>query len=180
MTTTGNLPPNEFINSTTDYFNNYFTSPLTTSPNINDAAIGFFQELTGDASSGKILAATVIQTALQNGIDPMSLVDEFKILADKNKNLPPPPTWRAGVLYSQGMSVTYSNAIYKAITSNQNTEFNVEEWDYISQVPTQQNNSNELNAYLTVLLNSNRVGTSLLGLSNSPEPNKYVIRAVLP
>ena len=38
----------------------------------------------------------------------------------------------------------------------------------------------ELNAYLTMFLNINRVGTSLLGLSNSPQTNKYIKRAVLP
>lgn len=39
---------------------------------------------------------------------------------------------------------------------------------------------NELNAYLTLLLNLNRVNTSLLGLSNSPQLNKYIARAILP
>jgi len=39
---------------------------------------------------------------------------------------------------------------------------------------------NELNAYLTMFLNLNRVGTSLLGLSNSPQLNKYIKRAILP
>ena len=38
---------------------------------------------------------------------------------------------------------------------------------------------NELNAYLTMFLNLNRVGTSLLGLSNSPQTNKYITRAIL-
>jgi hypothetical protein len=38
---------------------------------------------------------------------------------------------------------------------------------------------NELTAYLTMFLNLNRVGTSLLGLSNSPQTNKYIIRAIL-
>jgi hypothetical protein len=38
----------------------------------------------------------------------------------------------------------------------------------------------ELNAYLTMFLNINRAGTSLLGLSNSPQTSKYIVRAVLP
>jgi hypothetical protein len=37
----------------------------------------------------------------------------------------------------------------------------------------------ELNAYLTMFLNLNRVGTSLLGLTNSPQTSKYITRAVL-
>jgi len=36
--------------------------------------------VTGDVDSGKALAATVIYTALSQGLDPMSLVDEFKKL----------------------------------------------------------------------------------------------------
>jgi hypothetical protein len=38
----------------------------------------------------------------------------------------------------------------------------------------------ELTAYLTMFLNLNRQGTSLLGLSNQPQTNKYVTRAILP
>jgi hypothetical protein len=80
MATNGNLPPNTNVNSTTEYFNNYFSDRFTTSPNINDAVIGYFQSVTGDVDSGKALAATVIYTALSQGLDPMSLVDEFKKL----------------------------------------------------------------------------------------------------
>ena len=80
MATNGNLPPNTNVNSTTEYFNNYFSDRFTTSPNINDAVIGYFQSVTGDADSGKALAATVIYTALSQGLDPLSLVDEFKKL----------------------------------------------------------------------------------------------------
>ena len=80
MATNGNLPPNNNVNSTTEYFNNYYSDRFTTSPNINDAVIGYFQSVTGDVDSGKTLAATVIYTALSQGLDPMSLVDEFKKL----------------------------------------------------------------------------------------------------
>lgn len=38
----------------------------------------------------------------------------------------------------------------------------------------------ELDAYLTMFLNLNRVGTSLLGLSNSPQTSKYITRAIRP
>jgi len=80
MATNGNLPPNTNVNSTTEYFNNYFSDRFTTSPNINDAVIGYFQSVTGDVDSGKALAATVIYTALSQGLEPMALVDEFKKL----------------------------------------------------------------------------------------------------
>lgn len=80
MATNGNLPPNNNVNSTTEYFNNYFSDRFTTSPNINDAVIGYFQSVTGDVESGKALASTVIYTALSQGLDPMSLIDEFRKL----------------------------------------------------------------------------------------------------
>jgi hypothetical protein len=41
-------------------------------------------------------------------------------------------------------------------------------------------NPGEITAYLTMFLNLNRQGTSLLGLSNQPQTNKYVTRAILP
>ena len=78
MATSGNLPPNTNVNSTTEYFNNYFVDRFTTSPNINDAVTGYFQSVTGDTEAGKTLASTVIYTALSQGLDPMSLIDEFK------------------------------------------------------------------------------------------------------
>jgi hypothetical protein len=41
------------------------------------------------------------------------------------------------------------------------------------------NNISEINTYLTMFLNLNRSGTSLLGLSNSPLTSKYVTRTIL-
>ncbi len=38
----------------------------------------------------------------------------------------------------------------------------------------------ELNAYLTMFLNMQRVGTSYLGITNEPTLTKYVQRAILP
>jgi hypothetical protein len=37
----------------------------------------------------------------------------------------------------------------------------------------------QLNAYLTLILNLNRVGTSLLGISNNPKQSQYITRAIL-
>jgi hypothetical protein len=121
MAINGNLPPSNAVNTTTDYFNNFFKTGLTVSQNVDDAVVGYFQAITGNRDSGTTLAASVIYTAQTQGIDPMELIDEFRQL-----------------------------------------------------------NKNELNAYLTMFLNLNRASTSLLGLSNSPQLNKYVARAILP
>lgn len=39
--------------------------------------------------------------------------------------------------------------------------------------------SSQLTSYLAMFLNLNRVGTSMLGVSNSPITNKYVARTIL-
>ena len=121
MSATGNLPLNNInTNSTTAYFNNFFKPNFTVSQNVDDAVVGYFQTVTGNKESGLALSAAVIYTAQTQGIDPITILDEFRKL-----------------------------------------------------------NKNELNAYLTMFLNLNRVGTSLLGLSNSPQLNKYIARAIL-
>jgi hypothetical protein len=117
----GNLPPSITTNNTTDFFNSFFTQSGTFSENVNDAVVGYFQEVTGDKDAGITLAAAVLYTAQTQGVNPMELLDEFRKLSP-----------------------------------------------------------GELNAYLTMFLNINRNGTSLLGLSNSPQTSKYITRAVLP
>jgi hypothetical protein len=37
----------------------------------------------------------------------------------------------------------------------------------------------ELNLYLAMFLNLNRVGTSLVGVNNQSKQNKYITRAIL-
>lgn len=37
----------------------------------------------------------------------------------------------------------------------------------------------QLNSYLTMFLNLNRIGTSYLGINNQPAVNKYIKRAIL-
>jgi hypothetical protein len=116
----GNLPASSSLNNTTEYFNNFFSESYNVNQNVNDAVVGYFQSVTGDKASGTLLAAAVIYTAQTQGMDIMSLLDEFRKLKTQ-----------------------------------------------------------ELSAYLAMLLNFNRVETSLLGISNSPPINKYIQRAIL-
>lgn len=64
--------------NTSKFFNNFFTADLTVSANVDDALVGFFQTQTGDQTAGKLLAAAVVNTALQQNEDPMKVLDEFK------------------------------------------------------------------------------------------------------
>jgi hypothetical protein len=257
-TPTGNLPQTTDVNSTTTYFNNYFTDRFTTSPNINDAVVGYFQSVTGDVDTGKTLAATIIYTALSQGLDPMSLVDEFKRMSSgKQTEIKTPidsttivstyTTYEQIVAHKNEYAVgqvfygSSTNTFYQTYLIDLTdvvvvqTEFNnpvfalnngwvapygqefilppeIENPDiymqktYIDQTVqvqsvrgykretvnlgngnytynyfyiTHTQEKDELTPYLTVLLNTNRANTSLLGIGNSPEVNKYIQRAIL-
>ena len=103
------------------YFNNFFIAPGNVSSNQNAAVTAFFEQVTnGNKQSAAVLASTVIYTAMAQGLDPMSILEQFRSL-----------------------------------------------------------NGGEINLYLAMFLNLNRVGTSLVGINNSPVQNKYVTRTIL-
>ena len=156
-TQSGNLPPNPNSNITTEYFNNFFKPDLSVSQNVDDAVIGYFESLTGSKDSARVLASTVLYTALTQGIDPLSIIDELRSLSQQNR------------LNSPDSGSTYSERVAA----------NTDQYP-MPGPPPRTNDLNELDAYLTMFLNLNRVGTSLLGISNQPQTNKYVQRAILP
>lgn len=180
----GNLPPNDNINSTTEYFNNYFADRFTTSPNINDAVVGYFQSVTGDAEVGKILASTVIYTALSNGLNPISLVEEFrKLKSGKKVEVKTPMAFS---------SINTSYTTYNQIVAAKN-EYSVGQLFYLSstntfyrthyvELPTSQSllvqttfanpnfNANTINIQRNAILS----GTPLLGEVVVPEPPVYI------
>ena len=107
--------------STNKYFNNFFDPTFTVDPNIDAAVISYFETVSENKESAKLLASAVIYTSYTRGINPMTVLSEFATLQP-----------------------------------------------------------GELNQYLTMFLNLQRVGTSFLGLTTQPITNKYVARAVLP
>lgn len=83
MSSPGNLNKvNIGVNNTTPvntYFNNYFITPNTISSDQNSAVTAFFESITGgNKQSAAVLASTVIYTAMAQGIDPMSIVQQFQ------------------------------------------------------------------------------------------------------
>lgn len=171
MAINGNLPGQTTNNpDTTNYFNNFYNNPTNTSPMINDAVIAYFQNITGNAETGKNLAAAVIFTALQQGIDPMSVVDQLQTLS--KKNLANAPAYYPGTTNQQAQDTDVYDANTGTWTSSGK--------QYAKPGPSASYNEiGELDAYLTMFLNLNRVGTSLLGLSNSPQVSPYIQRAIL-
>jgi hypothetical protein len=103
------------------YFNNFYQPALTVSQDVDDAILGYFEQVADTKESARALAGAVVATSIAQGIDPMTTLDNFK-------------------------SIT----------------------------------AGELNSYLATFLNFNRIGTSYLGISTSPTPNKYVARSILP
>ncbi len=171
MAINGNLPGQTTNNpSTTNYFNNFYDSPTSTSPMINDAVIAYFQNITGSADTGKNLAAAVIYTALQQNIDPMSVIDQLNVLS--KKNLAKTPDFYEGK--------TNQDAVDTDVYNPQTGTWSSSGKQYAKPGPSSGfNQISELDAYLTMFLNLNRVGTSLLGLSNSPQVSPYIKRAIL-
>jgi len=106
---------------TTTWFNNYYVSPFSVSQGQNDSFISFFEKVTGNKETAAALAGCVLYTAKAQGVDPMSVLQQFS-------SLPP----------------------------------------------------GQLNAYLVLYLNTNRIATSFLGISNQPKINKYTQRCILP
>jgi hypothetical protein len=107
--------------TTTSWYNNYYVSPFSISQGQNDAFLSFFEKITANKDTATALAGCVLYTAKAQGVDPMSILQEFT-------SLPP----------------------------------------------------GQLNAYLVLYLNTNRISTSFLGISNQPKINKYIQRAILP
>ena len=76
--TSVNLATNATSSAQT-YFNNYYNGKLNITSNQNDAVIAYFQKVTnGNTQSAQILASTVIYTAISQGLDPMSIVQQFQ------------------------------------------------------------------------------------------------------
>lgn len=121
MTTTNNLTATDNSSSTSKFFNNYFLPAFTVSQSIDDVVLTFFERLTGNTESAKILASSVIYTCLARNIDPIETISKFSSMAPE-----------------------------------------------------------DLNSYMTMFLNLNRVGTSFLGVNNIPRVGKYVLRTLKP
>lgn len=173
MSSTGNLPNQNSvgIDPTQKFFNNFYEPPQGVSAMVNDSVVGYFQEITGDAETGRNLASAVIYTSLQQNLDPMEIISQLKNLSIKNKALAPVQYHGTTDQYAQDTDV-YNSQTGQWTASGQN---------HARPGPsTSYNQISEVDAYLTMFLNLNRVGTSLLGLNNSPQTSPYVERAILP
>ena len=61
-----------------NFFNNYFEFPVSVSTNVDAALVAHFEQIADNKESARALASAVIYTAIKQGIDPISALDEFK------------------------------------------------------------------------------------------------------
>lgn len=67
------------INSSADeFFNNFFQPNFNISPNLNEAVIGFFEKITENTESARVLASAVVYTSLAQRVNPMEFITKFK------------------------------------------------------------------------------------------------------
>lgn len=126
MASSGNLPPNSNTNTTTEYFNNFFKNGLSVSQNVDNAVLGYFESITGSTDTARVMASTVLYTALSNGIDPMTIVDELRKLSLKNIPTTTVNTtgttsthtaFAVGQTYSDTITVTATNGAKQELTA---------------------------------------------------------------
>jgi hypothetical protein len=71
---------------TDKFFNNYFDFPISVSSNVDAALVAYFEYIAENKESARALASAVIYTAIKQGIDPMSALDEFKKIPQGDLN----------------------------------------------------------------------------------------------
>ena len=80
ITTATNVQAPDLSNTQQDpnkYFNNFFAIDFSVGA-ANDAIVAYFEKYTGNATSGKALAAAVLYTAQAKNMDPMVVLAEFQ------------------------------------------------------------------------------------------------------
>jgi hypothetical protein len=60
------------------FFNNFFNFPVEVSSNVDAAVVAYFEQIADNKESARALASAVIYTAIKQGINPMSALDEFR------------------------------------------------------------------------------------------------------
>lgn len=81
MSQSNNL--NQATTAATDtraYFNNFFLTEINVSQNVDDAIIGYFEQVSDSKEGARALAAAVIMTAVSQGVNPMDVLEEFKTM----------------------------------------------------------------------------------------------------
>lgn len=77
---------NKKSGGTTKYFNNFTALDVNVTSNIDDAIIGYFEQIADSKEAARALAGAVISTAINQGVDPMDTLAEFAKLPQGQLN----------------------------------------------------------------------------------------------
>lgn len=86
MSYNNNLPTQQLTQTTTTrldtdtYFNNVYKPEFNASPDQDSAIQTFFEGITHDKESARLLTTSVIYTALSQNMNPMKILADFKNL----------------------------------------------------------------------------------------------------
>lgn len=61
-----------------NYFNNFYINTLSLPTDTDGAVQAYFESVTGDRDSARLLTAAVVYTSLAQGNNPMSVISDFK------------------------------------------------------------------------------------------------------
>lgn len=75
-----NISTNPISDSTSKYFNNFYSIKFDISANANDAILSFFEQYTDNKITAKNLSAAVVYTALSQNLNPLMVLEEFQKL----------------------------------------------------------------------------------------------------
>jgi len=75
--------------SSEQFLNNFYKPGYTISGARNDAVIAYFESITDNKESARVLASSVVYTSIAQGVDPLVILDQLKNMAidDRNKFL---------------------------------------------------------------------------------------------
>lgn len=83
ITTASNLVGPDLAGSQTNakkFFTNLYSVDFGVSPEVNDTYNAFFEKYTGSKSAGNQMAATVLYSAIAQGLNPLAVLNDFQQL----------------------------------------------------------------------------------------------------
>lgn len=69
------------------FFNNLYSNPISVTTDQDSAIQSYFEKLTGDVNSARLLSTSVIYTARLQNINPMSVLADLKKLPEGQLDL---------------------------------------------------------------------------------------------